>query len=309
MRIFCTGVSGYIGGSVSAAMVAAGHNVSGLVRSQEAAAQVKALGVEPVHGTLDDIDTLRRAAKHADAVINAASADHEASALAMLESLEDSGKAFIHTSGTSIVGTQAAGRRVDDVFDEATPLKPSGGRAARVALNDRILSFQSRGVRSVIICPSLIYGVGTGPAKHSIQVPWLIELAVKGGVAKHYGPGENIWSNVHIDDLVDLYRLAIDAAPAGAFYFAENGENSMKDICEAINHKLGIDGGTVAMSFDEAAHEWGENGAQNTMGSNSRVRAVRARKELGWRPHRRSLIDEIETGCYAPSLEAGSASR
>ncbi|MGE3918754.1 MAG: NAD-dependent epimerase/dehydratase family protein [Hyphomicrobiaceae bacterium] len=302
-------MSGYIGGSVSAAMVAAGHNVSGLVRSQEAAAQVQTLGVEPVHGTLDDIDTLRRAAKQADAVINAASADHEASALAMLESLEGSGKAFIHTSGTSIVGTQAAGQRVEDVFDEATPLKPSGGRAARVALNDRILSFQSRGVRSVIICPSLIYGVGTGPAKHSIQVPWLIELAVKSGVAKHYGPGENIWSNVHIDDLVELYRLALDAAPAGAFYFAENGENSMKDICEAINRKLGIDGGTVAMSLDEATREWGENGTQNTMGSNSRVRAVRARKELGWRPHRPSLIDEIQTGCYASSLAAGSASR
>lgn len=309
MRIFCTGVSGYIGGSVAAAMVAAGRNVSGLVRSPEAAAQVKAIGVDPVHGTLDDIDTLRHAAAQADAVINAANADHEASALALLEALTGTGKVFIHTSGTSIVGTPAGGQRVDDVFDETTPLRPSGGRAARVALNDRILSFKSRGVRSVILCPSLIYGIGTGPAKHSFQVPWLIALAVKSGIAKHYGPGENIWSNVHIDDLVDLYRLALDAAPAGAFYFAENGENAMKDICEAINRKLGIDKGTVAMSFDEAAREWGENGAQNTMGSNSRVRAVRARKELGWRPHRPSLIDEIETGCYAPSFEAGSASR
>lgn len=309
MRIFCTGVSGYIGGSVAAAMVAAGHNVSGLVRSPDAAALVKAIGVDPVKGTLDDIHILRLATSQADAVINAASADHEASALAMLESLEGTSKAFIHTSGTSIVGTQAAGQRVDDVFDETTPLKPSGGRAARVALNDRILSFQSRGVRSVIICPSLIYGTGTGPAKHSIQVPWLIDLAVKGGAAKHYGPGENIWSNVHIDDLVDLYRLALNAAPAGAFYFAENGDNSMKDICEAINRKLAIDSGTFAMSFDEAAREWGENGARNTMGSNSRVRAVRARKELGWRPHRPSLIDEIETGCYAANLEARSASR
>lgn len=302
MRIFCTGVSGYIGGSVAAAMVAAGHNVSGLVRAQEAAAQVRALGVDPVHGTLDDIDTLRLAASQSDAVINAASADHEASALAMLESLEGTGKIFIHTSGSSIVGTQSAGHRVDDVFDETTPLKPSGGRVARVALNERILSFKSRGVRSVIICPSLIYGIGTGPAKHSIQVPWLIALAVKSGVAKHYGPGENIWSNVHIDDLVDLYRLALEAAPAGAFYFAENGENGMKDICEAINRKLGIHSGTVAMSLDEATREWGENGAQNTMGSNSRVRAVRAREELGWRPHRPSLIDEIEKGCYATSI-------
>ena len=188
-------------------------------------------------------------------------------------------------------------------------MKPSSGRAARIALNDRILAFKARNVRSVIICPSLIYGIGTGPAKHSIQVPWLIALAVKSGVAKHYGPGENIWSNVHIDDLVDLFRLALDAAPAGAFYFAENGENSMKEICEAINRKLGVSGGTVPMSLDEAAREWGEGATQNTMGSNSRVRAVRARKELGWRPSRPSLIDEIEKGCYAANLEARSASR
>lgn len=302
MRIFCTGASGYIGGSVAVAMRAAGHEVSGLVRSRESAALVEALGVQPVVGTLDDIATLRAAAAHADAVINAASADHEASAVAMLEALQGTGKVFIHTSGTSIVGTQAAGHRVDNIFDETTPLNPSNGRAARIALNERILSFKSRGVRSVIICPSLIYGIGTGPAQHSIQVPWLIELAVKSGVAKHYGPGENIWSNVHIEDLVDLYRLALDAAPAGAFYFAENGENAMKEICNAINRKLGVHSGTVAMSLDEAIREWGENGAQNTMGSNSRVRAVRARKELGWRPHRPSLIDEVEKGCYGATI-------
>ncbi|MEZ5852035.1 MAG: NAD-dependent epimerase/dehydratase family protein [Hyphomicrobiaceae bacterium] len=308
MRIFCTGASGYIGGSVAAAMVASGHEVSGLVRSERSAEQVRALGVAPVLGSLDDLDILRHAAGSADVVVNAASSDHEASALAMLESLVGTGKAFMHTSGSSIVGTQAAGHRVDDVFDEATPLKASSGRAARIALNARILGFAERSVRSVIICPSLIYGLGTGPARHSIQVPWLIALARKAGVAKHYGPGENIWANVHIADLVDLYRLALDAAPAGAFYFAENGENSMKEICEAINRTLGVAGGTQEMSLEDAAREWGEGPTQNTMGSNSRVRAVRARTELGWSPSRPSLIYEIEQGCYAESLSSGAAS-
>ena len=84
-------------------------------------------------------------------------------------------------------------------------------------------------------------------------MPLLIELAKRSGVAKRYGPGENIWSNVHIDDLVDLYRLALDAAPPGAFCFAENGECSLKAICEAINARLGVGSGTVAMSLDDAA--------------------------------------------------------
>jgi nucleoside-diphosphate-sugar epimerase len=171
-------------------------------------------------------------------------------------------------------------------------------------LNEVILSFKAKGVRSIIICPSLIYGSGHGPAKHSIQVPLLIALAKKAGVARHYGRGENIWSNVHIDDLVELYLLALASAPAGPFYFAENGENSMRQVCEVINRKLGVNAATVAMSLHEAAREWGEGTAQNTMGSNSRVRAVRARAELGWRPNRPSLIEEIESGCYAACIVA-----
>lgn len=304
MRIFCTGASGYIGGSIALALAAAGHEVSGLVRSEENAQRVRSLGIIPVHGALDDIDILRAAAARAEAIVHAANADHEPSARAMLAAIEGTGKAYIHTSGSSIVGTQSAGERVDAVFDEETPISPSSGRAARVALNEYILSFKTKGTRPIIVCPSLIYGISHGPTKHSMQVPLLIRLAKKGGVAKHYGPGENIWSNVHIDDLVDLYLLALASAPPGAFYFAENGENSMKQVCEAINRKLGVSTGTVPMSLDEASREWGEGVAQNTMGSNSRVRAVRARRELGWRPSRPSLIEEIESGCYAACLAA-----
>lgn len=304
MRIFCTGASGYIGGSIALALAAAGHEVSGLVRSEENAERVRSLGIAPVHGTLDDVDLLGAAAARADAIVHAANADHEPSARAMLAAIEGTGRAYIHTSGSSVVGTQSAGQRVDAVFDEDTPIIPSAGRAARVALNEDILSFKAKGIRAIIICPSLIYGISRGPTKHSMQVPWLIRLAKKAGVAKHYGAGENIWSNVHIDDLVDLYLLALASAPSGAFYFAENGENSMRQVCEAITRKLGVTTGTVSMSLDEASREWGEGVAQNTMGSNSRVRAVRARRELGWRPNRRSLIDEIESGCYAACLVA-----
>ena len=304
MRIFCTGASGYIGGSIALALAAAGHEVSGLVRSQENAERVRSLGIAPVHGTLDDVDVLRTAAVRADAIIHAANADHEPSARAMLGAIEGTGKAYIHTSGSSIVGTQSAGERADAVFDENTPVIPSAGRAARVALNEDILSFKAKGIRPVIVCPSLIYGLSHGPTKHSMQVPWLIRLAKKAGVARHYGPGENIWSNVHIDDLVDLYLLALASAPSGAFYYAENGENSMKQVCEAINRGLGIKADTVPMSLEEASREWGEGTAQNTMGSNSRVRTVRARRELGWRPSQPSLISEIESGCYAACLAA-----
>ena len=157
----------------------------------------------------------------------------------------------------------------------------------------------AQGMRGIVIAPSLIYGRGTGMNPHSIQVPWLIQLAKKAGIAKHVGPGENRWSNVHIADVVSLYLAAIARAPAGAFYFAENGENSMREVCEAVSRMLGFGGRTEGMTVEEAAAEWGEGPANDTMGSNSRVRGKRARAELGWRPQGRGLIEEIEQGCYA----------
>jgi nucleoside-diphosphate-sugar epimerase len=299
MKIFITGASGYIGGSIAAALTAAGHEVSGLARSPTTAAALAQRGIVPVRGTLDDAEVLAQAARAADVTVNAASADHRAAAEAMLAALAGTGKTFLHTSGSSIVGTRARGELSEAVFDEDTVLTPSPARVARVAIDAMVRNARNKGVRSMVIAPSLIYGRGHGLNPHSIQVPWLIALAKKYGVARHIGPGENRWSNVHIDDLVSLYGLAIDKAPAGAFYFAENGEASMRELCEAISRMLGFGGRTEPMTVEEAAAEWGEGPANDTMGSNSRVRARRARTELGWSPGAPSLIEEIERGCYA----------
>jgi nucleoside-diphosphate-sugar epimerase len=298
MKIFITGASGYIGGSLADVLIAAGHQVSGLVRSDETAAALAALGIAPVCGTLDDAAVLARAARAADVTINAANVGHRGAAEAMVKALAGTGKTLIHTGGSSIVGTRASGELVEAVFDEDTPFTPTPQRAERVAI-DTMVREAAAGVRAIVIAPSLIYGRGRGLNPHSIQVPWLIAVAKKYGVARHIGPGENRWSNVHIDDLISLYTLAIEQAPAGAFYFAENGENSMRELCEALSRMLGFGGVTQSMTVEEAAAEWGEGPANDTMGSNSRVRAKRARIELNWRPQARSLIDEIAHGCYA----------
>jgi nucleoside-diphosphate-sugar epimerase len=293
-----TGASGYIGGAVAAALRDAGHHVVGLVRSDARAAQVRERGMEPLIGTLDDPALLADAARTADAVINAADAEHRGVVEAILKGLAGSGKPFLQTSGSSIVADLAAGERSDQVYDEDTPVRALPGRKARVALNDAVLTAATDGVRAAVICPSLIYGAGRGVNTRSIQVPWLIALARKHGVPKHIGRGENIWSNVHIDDLVDLYLLALDKGAPGAFYYAENGENAMRDVCRAIGRMLGLGERTESMTLEQAAAEWGEGAAKYTMGSNSRVRAVRARRELGWAPRRPSLLEDIEGGSY-----------
>ena len=102
MKIFITGASGYIGGSVAAHLVAAGHQVTGLGRSREKVDAVRARGIEPLSGTLDDADILAQAARAAEIVINAASADHAGAVNALLGALAGSGKSFIHTSGSSM---------------------------------------------------------------------------------------------------------------------------------------------------------------------------------------------------------------
>ena len=299
MKIFITGASGYIGGSLAAALIPAGHQVSGLARSAETAAALAGVGIVPVRGTLDDADVLAQAARAADITVNAASAGHRGAAEAMVKALAGTGKTLLHTGGSSIVGTRAGGELVAAVFDEDTPFTPTPYRAARVEIDKMVRDAAKDGVRSMVIAPSLIYGRGRGLNPHSIQMPWLISVAKKYGAAKHIGSGENRWANVHIDDLVTLYTLAIEKAPAGAFYFAENGENSMREVCQAISRRLGFGGRTQSMTVEEAAAEWGEGPANDTMGSNSRVRAKRARAELGWNPAAASLIEEIEKGYYA----------
>ncbi|MEM7058919.1 MAG: NAD-dependent epimerase/dehydratase family protein [Pseudomonadota bacterium] len=302
MKIFMTGVTGYIGGSVALALRSAGHDVHGLVRSEERAAEARSHGFVPIMGGLDDAGVLTSATQDADLVIHTAHADHAPSAHALLAALEGSGKRLIHTSGSSIVGTQAGGEFLAPVYDEATPFTPSPGRAPRVALNKDILG--AKGLHPVIIAPSLIYGLGHIGHRHSMQVPWLVETARRKGVPSHLGPGENVWSHVHIDDVVKLFLLAIEKAPAGALYYAENGEASMKSLCQSIGRAMGKGEATQAMTLEEAAAEWGEGPAMNTMGSNSRVRSVRARDELGWSPQGTSVTDEIERGCYLEFIRA-----
>lgn len=299
MNIFVTGAAGYIGGSVAAALVAAGNQVTGLVRSEARATQVRERGLEPLIGTLADADLLAGAARAADAVVNAAKADDPAPVEAMLPALASSGKAFLHTSGSSIVGDLAGGTASAKVYDEDTPVVPLEGRAGRVAIDQRVLAAAEDGVRAVVICPSLIYGRGRGVNPNSIQVPWMIDLARESGVAKHIGPGENIWANVHIDDLVELYLLALEKAPAGAFYYGASGENSMREVAGAIGRMLGLGERTEAMTLEEAGTIWGAGAAAYTFGSNSRVRGARARQELGWAPKGPALLDDIERGSYA----------
>lgn len=290
MNIFLTGASGYIGGNIAAQLIAEGHEVRGLVRDHVKADLLRARGIEPVLGSLEDEDILAREARAANGVVNTANADHLRSVEVLIDALEGSGKPLIHTSGSSVIGDDARGDALSDaVFDEDTPFVVAPAKRARHALNETVLAAAARDVRTVIICPTLIYGVGRGLNPNSIQVPFLVDQARVDGVVRVVGHGLNRWSTVHVDDLTDLYMLALDKAPAGAFYFAENGEASFAAIGSAIAARLGLDG-VEPLAAEEAAQAWGAARAYFTYGSNSRVFARRARRELGWSPRHDSVL-------------------
>jgi nucleoside-diphosphate-sugar epimerase len=285
MQIFITGANGFIGGAVASALIADGHTVRGLVRSKAKADAVAAYGIEAVVGSLDDAALLQAEARAADAVVNAASSDHRGAVEALIAALSGSGKPLIHSSGSSIVADLAMGEPSDRIFHEATPIEPHADKAARVAIDRLVLA--ASGIRSVVLCNTMIYGNALGAPAQSVQIPALVRQAKASGVARYIGRGLNRWSNVHIADVAALYALAIAKAPTGTFMYVESGEEALAEISKAIAARLGL-GAPQSWSAEQAIPAWGWNMAVFSLGSNSRVRG-KAAADLGWSPTQRSI--------------------
>jgi nucleoside-diphosphate-sugar epimerase len=291
LLVFVTGANGFIGGAVASALIAAGHTVRGLVRDKAKGDAVAAHGITPVIGTLDEPALLQAEARAADAVINAASSDHRGAVETLIAVLKDSGKPLIHSSGSSIVADLAMGEPSDQVFDEATPLAPLPDKAARVAIDRLVLGAAGAGIRSVVLCNTMIYGHALGPPAQSVQIPALVRQAKASGVVHYIGRGLNRWSNVHIADVAALYLLALNKTAAGTFMYVGSGEASLGEIAAAIATRLGL-GAPQSWSAEAAIAAWGRATATFSLGSNSRVRGKTA-ATLGWAPARRSVTEWI----------------
>src|SRR5208282_2402385 len=248
-----------------------------------------------VVGNLDDQEIVTKSALEADAVIHAASADHAGAVVTLIAALERSGKTLMCTTGSGIAADSAAGEYATSVaLTEGSYFEPVPFRRPRVAMNRLVREAAiDRGIRSIVICPSMIYGKGRGLQADSDQLPKLIALSKQVGAGVYFGKGLNRYSNVHIDDLVDLYLLALEKAPGGSFFFAENGDASFKEIAEMIGRSLGLGGKTVSVSVEDLVRKYGDAGRYGIT-SNSLVRAVNARR-LGWSPQAPSLTEYFES--------------
>jgi nucleoside-diphosphate-sugar epimerase len=295
MQVFIVGATGYIGGTVAQRLLQSGHRVSGLARNQEKAQGLADMGIIPVIGTFDDKDVLARAAAGADATINVGDSDRLDVAETLIGALTGSGKILLHTSGASIVVDDAKGDVAGKaIFKDDAPYTPMDHRLVRIAVDERVrMAGVQDGIRAAVICPTMVYGQGRGLHRESDQIPKITAKSKQRAAGVHIGRGINTWSNVFIDDLADLYLLALEKAPAGAFFFAENGESTMKALAESISRALGFEGRTEAWPLDEAMAELGP-WPMVALAPNCRVRAVNARRLLGWRPKGPSLAEFLE---------------
>ena len=300
MRVFVTGATGFIGSAVVRELLDAGHQVTGLARSDKAAALLAAVGAEVHRGDLGDLETLRNGAAAADGVIHTAFnhdfsvSRQEASAVdrgvitAMAEALVGSDRPLLITSGT---GVRAPGQiATEDTVPTADPT----GRVA----NERLaLSFVERGVRAAVVCfPPSVHGHGD----HGFS-PILIDIARSKGVSGFPGEGANRWAAVHRLDAAHLFRLAVEQKPAGARLHGVGDEGiRVKEIAETIGRHLNLPVRSIPPE-DVSAH-FGFLGAFFSM--DSPASSSLTQKLLGWQPKQPSLIADLEQGHYFEPVDA-----
>ncbi|EMB6255172.1 TPA: SDR family oxidoreductase [Serratia marcescens] len=287
MHVFVTGATGWVGSAVVEDLIAAGHSVTGLVRSTDKATQLAGTGAKVIQATLDDLNTLRSVASTADAVIHTAfnhdfskfieNAEQDRRVIEALgRVLEGSNRPLLVTSGLSGL---PRGATEADLPNPASPRKSE--EAARAAA--------TRGVRAstVRLAPS-VHGVGD----HGFM-PFLIRLAQQKGVSAYLGDGQNCWAGVYRRDAARVYRLALEQGVTESVYHAIADEAvPFKAIAEAIGNRLGL----PIESRDREHFGWFANMAGADMSASS----TRTRELLGWKPQGPNLIADLDQpGYYA----------
>ena len=303
MRVFVTGASGWIGSAVVPDLLDAGHQVTGLARSDASAAAVEAAGATAVRGGLDDLDLLRATAAGSDAVVHLAF-KHDiafsggfaeavgsdvAAVRALGEGLPDGGALTIAGGilGLAVDGVPATER------DTPAPDSMAGGRQAST---DAVLGLAPRVRSSVVRLSPTVHGEGDAGF-----VPTLIAGARRRGVAGYLGDGSSRWTAVHRSDAARLFRLAIEVAPAGSVLHAVDDEGvRIRDIAEVIGRHLDVP--VQPVRADEAGEQFGF--LAGFVGLDSPASSAVTRELTGWAPSGPGLLEDLDKGHYfAPGAD------
>lgn len=293
MRVFVTGSTGFIGTAVVKDLLSAGHKVLGLTRSDKGVEQLKSQGAEPLHGTIEDLPLLTKAASESDAVIHlafvhdfanyvASCGTDRAAITAIGSALAAAGgdRALVVTSGTMLLPRGQIASE-DSATDITNPMA-----AARAPSEAVCLDFAKQGVRaSVVRLPPTTHGAGS-----SGFMSMLIGIAQQKGVSAYVGEGQNRWCAGHRDDAARLYRLAAEKAEPGSIFHAVGEEGVlMKDIASEIGKQLNIP--VVSIPAEKAEEHFGWFGFGAT--ADNRASSTKTKKQLGWTATGQTAIEDV----------------
>lgn len=285
MNIFLTGATGYIGSAVRSALLSRGHTVTALVRTSAAAGRMSGPGVEPVIGDMSDTALVRELAAKSDAVISAGDPGAAVEASFAEAVLSARPETFLRTGGVWVHGA-------GDAITEETPIDAPALVAWREEVDRRVL--ESSDVRAVLIEPGIVYG-------HAAGIPRMVTGAARTDEGLTLiGDGTQHWTTVHVDDLAELYVLALEKAAHGSVFLGVGGQNpTVRELGEAASRRLGLGGRVVPEDPSETVKRLGDFGRALLL--DQRATGAKARQVLGWAPTRPSLVAEIEAGGYDPA--------
>ena len=316
MHVFVTGGTGHSGSYIIPELIAAGHEVTGLARSDTAAAALSAQGAKVRRGDLQDLNGLKEAASDSDGVIHVAhrqdllpsgGIDAVAAAevpimLAYSEALAGTGKPLVAAGSIGSPGN--GGGNLGRPATEDDPALPIGDEhrgtlRARNVVETAVIGLAERGVRSSVV---RIANIAHSTTDHAGFLPTLIALAKEKGFAGYPGDGANLWNAVHARDVGSLFRLALEKGSAGRYWHAVgDGAIPVREIAEAIGNRLGLPAMSVPLDELMLPGHFGflANVVTQSYPASNRI----TRRSLGWEPVQPGLLADLDNGHYFPSAD------
>ncbi len=283
MNVLVTGASGYVGSAITAALVRAGHQVTGQYHSAASERLLRTLGATPVRAELGRFSELVPVLSRQEAAVHAAAdyqPPHDREAVdAILAGARAAGKPYriIYTSGVWVMG-----ERRTAVAEDAPADHPAQAVAWRVAHEKLVLDAAGGPITTAVIRPGMVYG-----GKGGLFVPWL-ESTVKEGAAAFVGTGGQHWAYVHREDLAELYRRVLERGASGIFHGVDGHPERVEDAARAISAAAGR-GAVRAIPVEEARKSMGP--MADALAMDQVVVSARTR-EVGWAPRRNSFSAE-----------------
>lgn len=301
MRVFVTGASGWIGAPTLGRLLAAGHAVHGLARSEETASTLRRAGAIPVRGDLGDLNLLAEAASASDGVVHLAfrhdiafTGDFAGAAASDRLAIERLGDALAGSEKPLLIASGTMGVAPGRVATERDlPVGDANPRQANAAL---ALALAGRGVRSVVVrFPPTVHGAGDGGF-----VATLVDIARTSGVSGYLGNGANRWPAVHVTDAADLLVAALEHAPAGSVLHASAEEGvATRDIAAAIGDRLDL----PVRAIEDPSHFGFLAGF---FGMDAPASSELTRSLLDWQPTGPQLLEDLNAGVYTDQGPARS---